>query len=431
MLKVLLLLPTVVVGQVNNPILPVPTTPSIYIPNATKEFKNIDEQRQQRQYALIDNEVQQNEKIRAETLKKINQDIAELNTVSYSLPYSKNTGVKYYKDVYNKMLMLNIDNYSVKDLTFDIENAYFENQEQKDQFETIIKNTGEFLTAKMKELKYDLNSNTAKNLILFQFFSETLNLKSKNQKHLPFKYDFVDYMGIQDYSKMFVTKLLATGSGQCHSMPLLYLILAEEINAEAFLSFSPNHSYIKFRDEKNKWYNIELTNGMFTASSFILNSGFIKAEAIQNQIYMQNLGKQELLSQFYVDLASGYVHKFGYDEFTKQIIDKALELYPKNINAQMMKATYNNRLFEYVTKQLGINPFDKQDLQRIKNYPKALAVLTETNMQYQLIDDLGYELMPNEAYENWLKSLQNQKNKEDNETLNKQIKGLMIKRPKN
>jgi hypothetical protein len=139
--------------------------------------------------------------------------------------------------------------------------------------------------------------------MLFQFFSEELKLG--NQKHLPFKYDFQDYMGINDYSKMFVTKLIHSGSGQCHSMPLLYLILAEEIGAEAFLSFSPNHSYIKFQDDKNKWFNIELTNGMLTASSFMLNSGFIKAEAMQSEIYMQNLSKQELLSQLYVDLASG------------------------------------------------------------------------------------------------------------------------------
>ena len=42
----------------------------------------------------------------------------------------------------------------------------------------------------------------------------------------------------------------------------------------------------------------------------------------QNHIYLQNLSKQELLSEFYVDLANGYIHKFGYDEFIeKQFFD--------------------------------------------------------------------------------------------------------------
>ena len=60
----------------------------------------------------------------------------------------------------------------------------------------------------MDELGYDKESNLAKNFMLFQFFSDTLEIKSKDLKHLPFKYDFDDYMGIKDWSKMFVSKLL-------------------------------------------------------------------------------------------------------------------------------------------------------------------------------------------------------------------------------
>ena len=80
---------------------------------------------------------------------------------------------------------------------------------------------------------------------------------------------------------MFVQKLLVTGKGQCNSLPKLYLILAEEIGAEAHLALSPNHSYIKFPDDEGNWHNIELTNNMLTTDAFILNSGYVKAEAIQ------------------------------------------------------------------------------------------------------------------------------------------------------
>lgn len=428
----LLFLPSILLGQVNKPEIPISTDmPSINLHELTSSYQINEKQKQMLQYDKIMQEVNHNENLRNSTLKQVNQDISEIAAVKYFLPNSTNPGVTFYKDVYDKMVKLNIDKYSLKDIVFDTENAYLDNQLDKSEFESIIKNTGEFLVSKMKDFNYDLENNTAKNLILFQFFSDTLILNKKNQKHLPFKYDFDDYMGSKDYSKMFVSKLLSTGTGQCHSMPLLYLILAEEIEADAFLSLSPNHSYIKFKDHKNKWYNIELTNGMFTASSFILNSGFIKAEAMQNEIYMQNLSKRELLSQLYVDLASGYVHKFGYDEFVKDIITKSLDLYPKNINAQMMKASYNNNLFEFVTKQLDINPFDKNDLQRIRNYPKAIELLNTTNIQYQLIDDLGFEKMPSEAYENWLNSLQNEKNKYDNEALSNQLKGIMLKKQNN
>lgn len=389
--------------------------------------------RQELQHQLIIREVQQNENHRTATLLQTEKDINEFNhSINYNLPsYSNNKGAKFYREVYNKMLSLNIENYSVKDVNFDIESAYFENKPDKTQFDEIIKKSGDFILSKMKELKYDLNSNVAKNYMLFQFFSQTLQLKSNKIKHTAFKYDFEDYMGEKNWSKMFVLKLLETKTGQCHSMPILYLILAEQIGAEAFLSFSPNHSFIKFRDDNDKWFNIELTNGMFAANSFLINSGYIKAEALQNDIYLQNLSKPQLLSEFYVDLANGYVHKFGYDDFVKQIGDKALQLYPKNVNAQMIVANYSNVSFLHACSKIGIDFKDKKQLQKIKNFPNVLAFLNEANWQSKKMDDLGYTEMPAEAYEKWLSSLKEAKQKQDSEKMSEQMKSFSKKQPGN
>ncbi|WP_395074845.1 hypothetical protein [Flavobacterium sp.] len=443
---ILLLLPLFVFAQVNLPTVPQPSQISSYsnqnysnpsnqniLLNSTNQYFDTDKQKQQKQHQQIIGEVEQYEKLQAETLSQINQDINEINyNNQFDLPSLANKkGTEYYRNTFDKMLKLNIENYSIKNVNFDIENAYLENREDKAEFDKIVKQSGEFIIAKMKELKYDTNSNSAKNFMLFEFFSETLQLKSNGLKHFPIKYDFDDFWGKKDWSKMFVTKLLKTQTGQCHSMPLLYLTLAEEIGAEAYLSLSPNHSYIKFQDENEKWYNLELTNGMLTVSSFIFNSGFIRAEAMQNKIYMQNLSKKELLSQFYVDLASGYLHKFGYDDFVEKAVNKALELYPNNINANMVKANYNNERLIYALTQLKINPKKKEDIERIGNYPEVVELFKIRNKQYQIIDDLGFQEMSIEAYENWLSSLKETKNKLDNDNLKKQVKGLIIKKARN
>ena len=215
----------------------------------------------------------------------------------------------------------------------------------------------------MNELNYDTESNTAKNLILFQYFSEDMTLGK--EKHKAFKYDFEDFWGVDDYSKMFVSKLMNTGAGQCHSLPLLYLMLAEQIGAEAYLSFSPNHSYIRFPDDDGNIFSLELTNGMFSTNSFVLQSGYVKSEALLNKIYMQELSKQELLSQMYADLAGAYLHKYGYDEFIGEVLSRSLELYTNNINARMYKANYQAVKFEYAASQLGIDPYNPQELQNI------------------------------------------------------------------
>lgn len=444
----LLLLPFFTFAQVNLPSVPQATQMPNYsnqnysnpnnrniAPSSPNQYFNndLDKQRQQKQHDQIMREVEQNEKLRIETLSQVQQDINELNYYNqFNLPSLANKkGTEYYRNVYDKMLNLNIEDYSIKDVNFQIENAYFEDKQDKAEFDKIIKQSGEFIIAKMKELNYDTNSNSAKNFMLFQFFSETLQIKSNGIKHFPLKYDFEDFWGRKDWSKMFVTKLLKTKTGQCHSMPLLYLTLAEEIGAVAYLSLCPNHSYIKFQDEDEKWYNLELTNGMYTVPSFILNSGFIRAEAMQNKVYMQNLSKKELLSQFYVDLASGYLHKFGYDDFVEKVANKALELSPNSINANMVKANYNTERLVYALTQLKINPENKEDLERIRNYPEIIELLKERNKQYQAIDDLGYQEMSIEAYERWLSSLQITKNKQVNENIKKQFRDIFIKKGKN
>lgn len=433
----LILIPIFTFSQVNFPTAPQPAQLQHYgsenlmntnnknVTPTVNPIYNLNQQQKQQSEQIM-REVEQHQRQQQELINEAYRDMYPEGNINYNLPSLSNVkGTEYYRQVYDKMLLLNVEDYSIKDINFDIENAYFENKLDKEEFDRTIKQIAEFILAKMKEKNFDVDNNTAKNFMLFEFFTQPMQVKGFKEKHFPIKYDFDDYWGKNDWSKMFVTKLLRTNSGQCHSMPILYLTLAEAIGAEAYLSLSPNHSYIKFQDEKGKWYNLELTNGMFTVSSFILNNGFIRAEALQNKIYMQNLSKQQMLSQFYTDLASGYLHKFGYDEFVEKVISKALELYPTSINANMVKANYDTIRFQYVMNQLKINPENKQQLQKIRNYPNAVVLLNEVNNQYKLIDNLGYQQMSAEAYEKWLGSLKETKNKEESEKLAKQFKGTI------
>lgn len=423
----------------NLPTIPIPQIPSIPTqiteirigsPNSTMSsqpsaFFDI-EADTRRQNQIIIQQAERQVVLQQQAIREAQADVASYQSrINYSLPsLNGSPEAEYYYAAYDKIIVSD-SLHSLKDNIFVIENAYFDNNLNKADFDKTIDNCQEFIISAMKERGYDLKSNTAKNYMLFQFFSETLHLKNSKQKHLPFKYDFEDYAGVQDYSKMFVTKLLQTGSGQCHSLPLLYLILAEAIEAEAYLALSPNHSYIRFPADNGKWYNIELTNGMFSTDSYILQSGYIKSEALLNKIYMQNLSQEELLSAQLTDLAQGYIHKYGYDGFVKKVINKALELYPKSISANMIKANLDTVRFEYVMQQIGINPHDNKQLQNIRYYPEAIELLNKVNSQYALIDNSGYEPMPAEAYEKWLQAMNVEKQKQENEAMKKQFKGIL------
>lgn len=368
-----------------------------------------DIQRTQIQTQQLINEVDRdiNMWLNEERRKKELQHITSLPSFSH-LPQTQ-----FYYDAFDQLNSLDSANYSITHVVFLIENTFYGNQQNFQKLKDKIVLTGQLLKEKIDEV--DSESNTAKNMLLFQYFTE--NMKLGDENHKSFKYDFDDFWGAKDYSKMFVSKLMNSGTGQCHSMPLLYLMLAEQIAAEAYLALSPNHSYIRFPDDLGNMQNIELTNGMFTTNTYILESGYIKSEALQNKIYMQNLDRQQLLSQMYADLAGGYIHKFGYDEFVGEILNKSLELYPNNINTQMLQANYLRNKFEYAMNQLNIDPYDSEDLQNIGHYPEIVSLLNQFNSQNQQIDDLGYLQMPTEEYIKWLNSVNKEQNKQNSEVI--------------
>lgn len=349
-------------------------------------------------------------------LNEIYRDIEESNrtTISYDLPSCASLdGAEAYRSAFSEISKMadGQKTFSIKEANFLVENAYFNNKADYQEFDKVIKQIGQFINGKMDEVGFDRNSNLAKNVMLYRFFSDTLENKSKNLIHYPIKYDFEDYLGKEDWTKMFVTKTLATNSGQCHSLPLLYLILADEIGANAQLSFSPNHTYIKFQDDNGKWYNVELTNGMFTTDAFVLQSGYIKSEALSNKIYMQPLKENQLLAHVLYDLAKGYASKYCYDSFVESVINKALELDPNNINAQMVLSDYKTLRFQYVISQIKVPP------QHIHKYPRAKALLDEMYAQYDVVDNLGFEDMPEAEYEKWLNSLNDAKQKQQSQEL--------------
>ncbi|KAA0127230.1 hypothetical protein FY557_13750 [Chryseobacterium sp. SN22] len=335
----------------------------------------------------------------------------------YNLPsLSGKAGAQAYYDAYHQLASLNPENYAVSQANFIVENAYYEGKQNFNQFKSGIQKTSKQLLQKMKDRKQDTESSTDKNLMIFEFLSK--GMKLGGVQHKAVKYDFEDYMGTKDWSKMFVSKLLKTGSGQCHSMPLLYLMLAEEMNTEAYLAYAPNHTYIRFLDGEGEWQNAELTNGIFTANSLILESGYIKSEALQNDIYMKNLSKKELLAHFYADLANGYIHKYGMDEFVDNTLDKALEYSPNNIYANQLKSMYQQARLAYVAGQLGVTDLENpEDLKKIRFYPQAVALLQETKAQFNHIDNLGFVMMPEGAYEQWLGNMKGESNRQKSEEL--------------
>lgn len=306
---------------------------------------------------------------------------------------------------------------NLKQAVFTIENAYFEGKLDYKKFDKEIQNLVTIAKLKAAQDGYDWNNPLTRNIMLFRVIADTLKVKLPSQEgyitSYPMRYDFDDYMGDHDWSKMFVSKLLSSKSGQCHSLPLLYLILCEETGTEANLAFAPSHLYAKFKDPSGNWHNLELTNGRIVSDAFMFGSGYITAEALKNHIYMEPLTRRQAIAYCLVDLAEGYTQKYGYDRFVLQCVDATLKYHPTSISARQVKANYQGRRFEYVVNQVG-RPHP--DLLK-RRYPEVYQLLEERNQTYQYLDASGYQEMPGQAYLEWLNSVNKEKEKQERQGL--------------
>lgn len=225
------------------------------------------------------------------------------------------------------------------------------------------------------------------------------------------QYDFNDFMGYNNWQNMFVTKLIQTKKGNCHSLPFLYKILTDEIGVEAHLAMAPSHVYIKHLDENGKWVNIELTNGGgFSSDAWIISSMGITSEAIKSEIYMDPLSMEESVAQCLYDLAMGYREKYGFEPVIDTMLDKVLEHYPNSIITLLLKADY-------------ISSAAMAYLENKNNSPASFyfkGLEAEYNEINKKITALGYTEMPEELYDKWAKSIEEEVNKENSPNNNQE-----------
>lgn len=341
---------------------------------------------------------------------KARDERISFNMPSYSTIYPE---TKHYYSAYDELLNMATGKkpIDIGKAVFLVENAYDENKGSYEEYNNTLNQIVEFCKQYMSYKGYNMNSNLAKNMMLFRFFSDTLEWEGKN--HLPMTYDFDDYMGYKDWRKMFVTKLLKTNSGQCHSLPLLYKALAQRLGAEAYISFSPKHTYIQF-SEGNKFYNLELTNGMLITEDLIFESGFIKTETIRSGIYMDTLNNQQTVAYMMQDLAQGYGIKYGNDGFVIETLNKSMEYFPNSIHGMKLKANYYTGLFQNYMHTIKTKYKDNPNPQQLKaKYPIAYDAYLQMTAMYDVIDNTGYEQITPEQYETWLKSIGEEKNRQE------------------
>ncbi|MDR1199302.1 MAG: hypothetical protein LBK94_09905 [Prevotellaceae bacterium] len=322
------------------------------------------------------------------------------------------TPEKYCFDAFSEIesMLSGKDSLNFKKAVFITENAYFENQLNEEVFNDFIKFYASFCRGMMESgnivyKETDVERASAQ-CAVFVFMTDSIPVETNDGIfiHAPFEYNFDDFAGQKEWSNMFVSTLMETKKGNCHSLPFLYKMIMDELKQDAYLSLAPNHIYIKVQNKRAGWYNIELTCGDFPTDAWLMSSGYIHIDALRNGIYMDTLSSKQAVALCLVDLAHGYRAKFGLQNgsFILQCCETALSHFPNYINALLLKAETLAALYKQSTHDL-----ENADL------------LNQMNELYAHIHHLGYRKMPQSMYLNWLNSMGIQ-------TVNYRMKSLLV-----
>lgn len=326
-----------------------------------------------------------------------------------------------FQNNFQEFLKMNPDSFSITKAIYLCESAWYDNPPTWHEFENAIKERADLAKQILKREGLNIKNNTAINYAIQKLYKQSnqfTNPKTKQSYTVArLGYDFNDFMGEKNWSNMFVTKLLISGKGQCHSLPLLYLAIAEQLGSRAYLSLSPEHSFIQFFDKNGGRYNFETTNGHLVTQAWLMQSNFINATALKNRTYLDTLSSKRLYAQLLSDLLQNYINKVGYDEIARQMTSKILSFDSKNVAALMTESNFNTFIASQKLKEAGNPP-----LVKLHNYPDANQAYQKMQRSYQAIEQTGFQEMPKEVYQQWLQTVEQEKKNQENLKIQKRMK---------
>lgn len=290
-------------------------------------------------------------------------------------------------------------NISIKNAYYIMESSWGNCYLSPREYNSQIKASADFIKRWLIQNELDLNSNLALCYGLIHFFEDTLVIKHKgySEAHLPMDYDYVDYKAKEDYRNNFITKALATGWGQCNTLPAIYIILAEELKAKAWLSYAPFHSFIKFLDDEGNIKNYDPASKMFINDNLYQDYLAIGADAERNKIYLDTLSKQKVVAACLIDLAYMYLLKTNFTDMenAEAWVDYALEFYPNqaNIMAWFIKSNIAVNQLQSQMPNYGIS-----DIDQVSAIPNLEPLYNNYLTAENKIKEIGYRNINKNQY---------------------------------
>ncbi len=161
----------------------------------------------------------------------------------------------------------------------------------------------------------------------------------------PFAYDHADPYGRDLRNKLLAT-YLSTRRGNCVSMPILFLILADKLGANVTLSTAPLHVFIRHVGATGQATNLETTSGALPARAEWYRQNMPMTDAaVANGLYLQALSRRESVAV----MASTLVEELARQGRCQDVIDVTdvlLGQWPNDVASLLLQASAYGRLLD-------------------------------------------------------------------------------------
>jgi len=289
---------------------------------------------------------------------------------------------------------------SIKDAYYYMELAYGNVPLGYTEYNNIIRNNAKFIKQWLTQNKYDTTNAEALHYGIQKFMADTLFIINNGirQGHLPYYYDYVDAVA-QNKQNYFVTKTMATGSGQCHTLPILYLILAESLQVEALIAYNPRHSFIQFRNGSGTLVNYETTVDKYLPDQFYMETLPVMAYTMKNNIHVTSFDKKQAVATALYELGVCYIqeHGIGDGTFVQSCLQIAAPLFPAQ--DYICLAQYNIQK-SILAKKFNDLARSKQitSTAQISKYPDLSKAFNDFYSYMERTQALGVQDFPEQEY---------------------------------
>lgn len=202
----------------------------------------------------------------------------------------------------------------------------------------------------------------------------------------PFEYDQSDPYG-RDLRNKLIASYIRTRRGNCVSMPILQLIVAERLGLNVSLSTAPLHLFMRYTNPNNgRSIAIESTSGGHPVreSEYFEKMG-VTQEQVDSGIYLGALTKRETIAVMATTVVEWLLSEKRYEEAI-EVSDVILEYYPKHVHVVLARGSAYGELLRAEFEERYPNPASIPTALQ----PRYLQLTMENAAAFQQAEEWGW-----------------------------------------